>query len=231
VSSPIAKQQKSGVDRALINTHQRLSHGHRIDMLAKEFAERIRQVAVASPAAPVRVLDVGCGDMTLADAVAQELGNAELRCVDIHPCPAELLQADPRWQRYSTFDGRNLEFDNKAFDVVMFSDVLHHVPPALRTDLLASAGRVGHFVIVKDHFEYGWWSRQTLRAMDWVGNAGYGVSIPERYFDRAQWMRQCMDARLSVDRLDVGLRLYEHIPVLQVLLSSKWQFMSVCRAA
>jgi hypothetical protein len=167
--------------------------------------------------------------MTLADAVIGRLGGAQLRCVDIHPCPANVMHADPRWQRYSTFDGQNLDFPKKAFDVVMFSDVLHHVPPALRTDLLASAGRAGRFVVVKDHFEYGWWSRQSLRAMDWVGNAGYGVSIPERYFDQALWAQQCEDAGLQIDQLNVGLRLYEHLPLLQRVLSPKWQFMAVCR--
>lgn len=227
MSSPIARERKSGADRALIHTHQRLSHGHRIDILADTFARMIGELG-AGATAPLRVLDVGCGDMTLADAVAQRLGQVELRCVDIHPCPPELLQSDPRWQRYTTFDGRHLPFEDQSFDVVMFSDVLHHVPPALRSDLMRSAGRVGRHVVVKDHFEYGWWSRQALRAMDWVGNAGYGVSIPERYFDQAAWQQQCHDAGLRVQRLDIGLALYEHIPMLQPLLSRNWQFMAVC---
>jgi SAM-dependent methyltransferase len=229
VSSPIAKARKTGIDQALIATHQRLSHSSRIDILADQFAARI--VAVAAPALerPVRVLDVGCGDMTLADAVAERLPGVEFNCVDIHPLPAALAEKDARWERYKCFDGRTLPFGDMHFDVVMFSDVLHHVPPNLRLPLLTSAGRVGRNVIVKDHFEYGWWSRQALRAMDCVGNFGYGVSVPARYFDCPSFEALCSGAGLTVEQLDVGLQLYGHLPLVRSLLQQKWQFFAICR--
>ncbi len=229
MSSPIAKQHKSGVDNALIATHQHLSHGRRIDILARTLSAVIVQTMVEHTDRPVRILDVGCGDMTLADAIAQQVPGADLRCVDIHPFPVELARADPRWQRYSSFDGQHLPFADATFDVVIFSDVLHHVPDELRTPLLSSAARVGRVVLVKDHFETGWWSRQTLRAMDWVGNFGYGVSVPARYFDRRSFTDQCSHAALAVERIDIGLRLYDHLPLLRSLLSPDWQFVAVCR--
>lgn len=228
MSSPIAKQRKSSVDNALIATHQHLSHSRRVETLAREFAVRIAKLTGEPSGHGVRVLDVGCGDMTLADAVTRQLPGVEFRCVDVHPFPTELARTDSRWQRYIHFDGRSLPFSAQSFDIVMFSDVLHHVPPALLTPLLDSAGRVGRFVVVKDHFEYGWWSRQWLRAMDCVGNLGYGVSVPERYFDRGNFQRQCSDARLNIDVVDVGLQLYAHLPVVRSLLSREWQFMAVC---
>jgi SAM-dependent methyltransferase len=229
VSSPIAKERKSSVDRALIATHQKMSHGHRIDILARQFAERIRELGPTPGHGPLRVLDVGCGDMTLADAVSAKLESVDFRCVDIHPCPPSLLETDPRWQRYSRFDGVHLPFDDKSFDVVMFSDVLHHVPASIRTPLLVSAARVGRSIIIKDHLEYGWWSRQSLRAMDWVGNFGYGVSIPDRYFDRDLLEHQCREAEISIRRLDVGIPLYDHLPVVRSLLSPDWQFIAICQ--
>lgn len=229
MSSPIAKRHKSGVDNALIATHQRLSHGHRIELLAEAFAVRISKLVGQTQGRQIRILDVGCGDMTLADAVGEKLKEAEIRCVDVHPFPTDLAKTDPRWRRYSSFDGQHLEFDDQSFDVVMFSDVLHHVPMKLRTALLVNAGRVGHFVAIKDHFEYGWWSRQSLRAMDCVGNFGYGVSVPERYFDLECFRGQCSAAGLRIEQIDVGLRLYDHLLLLRKLLSPAWQFMAVCR--
>ncbi len=231
MSSPIAKERKSSVDRALIATHQKMSHGYRIDILAEHFAKRILGLGRTPGQETVRVLDVGCGDMTLADAVAAKLGAVDFRCVDIHPCPPELLRTDPRWQRYSRFDGVHLPFDEKSFDVVMFSDVLHHVPSSIRTPLLRSAAKVGRSIIIKDHLEYGWWSRQSLRAMDWVGNFGYGVSIPDRYFDRESLDRQCKEAQISISQIDIGLPLYDHLPVVRSLLSPAWQFIAICLPA
>lgn len=229
MSSPIAKQHKSSVDNALIATHQYLSHGRRINVLARTLSDVIVQIMADRPGQSASILDVGCGDMTLADAIAQQVTGANLSCVDIHPVPTELARIDPRWQRYSTFDGKHLPFADETFDVVMFSDVLHHVPDELRTPLLASAARVGRIVLVKDHFETGWWSRQTLRAMDWVGNFGYGVSVPTRYFDRQSFTKLCSNAGLTIDHLDIGVRLYEHLPLLRSLLSPDWQFVAVCR--
>lgn len=229
MSSPIAKRQKSGVDNALVATHQRLSHGHRIELLAEAFAARILKLADRTQGRQIRILDVGCGDMTLADAIGAKINNAEIRCVDIHPFPTDLAKDDPRWRRYSSFDGQHLEFDEQSFDVVMFADVVHHVPAGFRTTLLASAGRVGSFVVIKDHFEYGWWSRQSLRAMDFVGNFGYGVSVPASYFDRERFQTQCSAAALCIEEIEVGLQLYDHLPLVRKLLSTDWQFMAVCR--
>lgn len=227
MSSPIAKPGKSAIDRALIAGHQRMSHGRRVNQLAGVFAGHIAALTDIPRHEPIRILDVGCGDMSLVDEVAARLGSADVHCVDVHPCPAERLAADPRWQRYSVFDGRRLQFDTAAFDVVMLSDVLHHVSPADRVDLLTEAGRVGRWVIIKDHLEYGWLSRQTLRAMDFVGNYGYGVPVPDRYFTHDQLRTLIRSAAMDVTRMDIGLDLYAHLPIARTLLSPQWQVMLV----
>jgi SAM-dependent methyltransferase len=230
MSSPIAKADKSGMDRLLIAAHQQLSHSRRIAVLAEEIAIRIRGIMLREQAAQVRILDVGCGDMTLVDAVVAKLGGGEVRCADIHPCPPTVAQGDSRWRRYVQFDGQTLPFDSESFDVVLFSDVLHHVPESQRAELLASAAKVGRHILIKDHFEYGWWSRQMLRLMDWVGNFGYGVVIPRRYFDADGFSALCERAGLSVTGLDIGVRLYDALPVVRSVLSPRWQFFAHCRA-
>ncbi|MDP3221885.1 MAG: hypothetical protein Q8M96_01995, partial [Rubrivivax sp.] len=93
-----------------------------------------------------------------------------------------------------------------------------------------SAARVGHSVLIKDHFEYGWLSRQALRAMDFVGNFGYGVSIPDRYFDHSSFTDLCGSAGVACQRVEVGLKMYEHLPVLRSVLRPEWHFFATCRA-
>jgi len=225
MSSPIAKINKSGFDKALIAGHQRLSHGHRVDCLVRVFAKCIKGLGLG---VPITVLDVGCGDMTLARGLLDRLAGIDLTCVDIHPPPSSREGLDPIWQRYQQFDGSSLPFDANAFDVVIFSDVLHHVPSDLVSPLLKSAARVGRFVLIKDHFEYGWFSRNMLRAMDFVGNYGYGISVPQRYFSRASFAATMHDAGLRIDDVDIGVSLYDHLPFVRSLLSSKWQFVATC---
>jgi hypothetical protein len=136
---------------------------------------------------------------------------------------------DPIWKEYRQFDGEVIPYESDSFDVILFSDVLHHVPGELREDLLRSAGEVGRFVLIKDHFEYGWISRQMLRAMDFLGNFGYGISIPNRYFDQTSFAALVSQADLCVKRLEVGIRLYDHLPLLPLVLSADWQFMALCQ--
>lgn len=227
MSSPLARPSKSVADLALIAVHQRASHGQRIRVLAKALSSRINELI---PQSGVKALDVGCGDMSLADAIALEVPQISWVCADIHPCSAEKRAEDPRWSRYVQFDGSTLPFMPKQFDVVTFSDVLHHVPEDQRTDLLRSAASAGKKIVIKDHFEYGFWSRQTLRAMDFVGNFGYGVSVPRRYFSKETFEQLCDAANVRIVRCDVGIRLYEHLPFARRLLSPRWQFIAVCEA-
>ena len=71
MSSPLAKANKSVVDQLLVNAHQQMSHKQRIGTLADALVQRISELAEATADKPVRLLDVGCGDMTLADAIGQ----------------------------------------------------------------------------------------------------------------------------------------------------------------
>ncbi|MFI0401589.1 MAG: class I SAM-dependent methyltransferase [Cyanobium sp.] len=228
MSSPIAKADKTGFDKALIATHQQLSHSHRIDCLVSVLGKRIKSLNLSKP---IRVLDVGCGDLTLSRGLLDQVEGIDLTCIDIHPPPLTSEGLDPIWQCYQQFDGSSLPFDEHAFDVVMFSDVLHHVPAGLVSPLLKSAARVGRFVLIKDHFEYGWFSRNMLRAMDFVGNYGYGVSVPKRYFSYDSFAATMLAAGLRIDDMDIGINLYDHLPFIRSVLSSKWQFVATCSLA
>jgi SAM-dependent methyltransferase len=225
MSSPIAKANKSGLDQALILTHQKLSHSRRIAVLAEEYACRVKSLGIESP----RILDVGCGDLSLARALSVAVSGSRVQCIDIYPPPKDVMDRDPFWLNYKQFDGQNIPFVDGSFDFAIFSDVLHHVPEDLRGRLLLTAGQAAQYVLIKDHFEYGWTSRHMLRAMDFLGNFGYGVSVPKRYFDRSSFAALLGTAGMTVEKLDIGVRLYDHLPLLPLLLSPDWQFIALCR--
>jgi ubiquinone/menaquinone biosynthesis C-methylase UbiE len=91
------------------------------------------------------VLDVGCGEGYVLEELAAR-GAGELFGVDV----VDIRQQKSR--PFRLFDGVELPFIDRRFDVVVLSFVLHHVPDDRKCALLREAMRVcrGTVVIVED---------------------------------------------------------------------------------
>ena len=105
------------------------------------------------------------------------------------------------------FDGTTIPYPDNSQDVVLFVDVLHHTrDPQV---LLNEAARVAkRRVIIKDHNRNGFLARITLRFMDWVGNARFGVALPYNYWSREEWMMGYKRAGLEVVTNHTKIGLY-----------------------
>lgn len=227
MSSPLAKRRRSPFDRALIGVHRQLSHSKRVQLLAECIAdEHVR------PLGAKRCLDLGCGDMTLAWAVRSLCPETDWTGADIYPLPNELKQL-PEWANYRQISdkGDSLPFKAGEFDITLLCDVLHHVPDEDQHCLLAECLRVSRVVVVKDHYEYGLFSRQLLRLMDFVGNYAYGVSVPRRYFTRSSFEELVRKAAGRIERSQVGVNLYGHLPFIGRVLRPDWHFFARVTAA
>lgn len=171
--------------------HGKLVAGRRVEVLADWFAQLL-------PAGS-RVLDVGCGD-GLISAVLQSK-----RC-DITVQGTDVLPRTHTHIPVQIFDGRRLPFDNASFDVVLFSDVLHHTEDPLI--LLREASRVARRLLIKDHYRRGVAANMRLRLMDWVGNARFGVALPYNYWAETQWRDAWENLGLRSERQVTDLGLY-----------------------
>ena len=86
----------------------------------------------------------------------------------------------------SFFHIRNLKKNNLKYDFCMISDTLHHIGIDNKVyikQLLLDLKKKSEHIIIKDHFEYNYFSRQCLRMMDFVGNYSSGVNVPKRYYN------------------------------------------------
>jgi SAM-dependent methyltransferase len=167
-------------------------HPHRLRVLSQHFASILPSAA--------SVLDVGCGDGRLANLIAGLRPDLSFHAIDV------LLRPDVAIP-VSVFDGNKIPFERLSFDVVMFSDVLHHAAdPAM---LLREASRVARWsVAIKDHVLTGPLARRTLAFMDRVGNLRHGIALPFNYWTYAQWTAAFEEARLEVEVWQQKLRLY-----------------------
>ena len=125
------------------------------------------------------VLDVGCGDGRLGALLGKKRPDLVVEGIDV-------LKRDKTWMAVQHFDGRTIPYKSASMDVVMFIDVLHHTDDPVA--LLREAVRVARkSIIIKDHVADGFLAESTLRFMDRIGNARYGVALPGNYWRLSQW--------------------------------------------
>lgn len=171
--------------------HEKLAFTRRVGILSDWFAR-------LAPAR-ARVLDVGCGDGMVSALLQAKRPDLDITGIDVlcrknTHIPVEI------------FDGTRIPFSNDSFDLILFSDVLHHTEDPLV--LQREARRVARHVLMKDHYLRGWAAAQRLRFMDWAGNARFGVALPYNYWTESQWKKAWEEIGLRPQQVVTRLGLY-----------------------
>src|SRR6185437_13854294 len=99
--------------------------------------ERVARALAAQIGSARSLLDVGCGDGTVAKTIASRVGADRVAGVDIKVRPSVAVEV-------VAYDGLHLPFPDDAFEAVVISDVLHHCtdPGAVLRDALRVASTV-----------------------------------------------------------------------------------------
>jgi ubiquinone/menaquinone biosynthesis C-methylase UbiE len=177
----------------IARSHRALVFGRRTRVIADALAPLI-------PSEARSVLDIGCGDGTIAGLLAERRPELAIEGVEVIPRPTCQIQCRP-------FDGSQLPFPDQSFDVCLFVDVLHHTTDV--TQLLREAARVARsHVVLKDHLSETSFDHATLRAMDWVGNRPHGVTLTYNYQSLRQWEQHFASCGLQATQLSTVLPLY-----------------------
>ena len=177
---------------AIARVHGGYIAGRRVQVLARHLADLLPRDA--------SVLDVGCGDGSLAKLIGDRRPDVQMRGIDVLVRDQTAIPVEP-------FDGSHFPAADGSYDVVMFVDVLHHTEDA--HILLKEARRVARRnIVLKDHTRDGLLAGPTLRFMDGVGNARFGVALPYNYWTRDQWQTAFRDLHVEVELWQSRLGLY-----------------------
>jgi SAM-dependent methyltransferase len=179
--------------KALLNAvHNSAVFNRRVRVLSQHLAQAIPHGG--------RVLDLGCGDGSIALALMGLRPDLEIEGVDVLIRPETHIPV-------TKFDGSVLPFEDGSFDYVTIVDVLHHTddPAAVLTEA-SRVARKG--IAIKDHLLEGLGAGPTLRLMDWVGNRGHDVALPYNYLSRSDWEAAFRRAALKVVNWEEKLGLY-----------------------
>ena len=147
-----------------------------------------------------RILDIGCGDGSLARLVMDRRPDVEVVGIDVLVRPDTHIPVE-------AFDGTTIPYDDASFDGAVIVDVLHHTEDPIV--LLREAARVApRTVVVKDHLADGFLARPTLKLMDWVGNAHHGVGLPFNYWTTGRWRQAIGELGLTTETWETDVGLY-----------------------
>ncbi len=198
--------------KALTDYHHRTIHVPRVRRLAQALTPLIAEAGGARS-----LLDVGCGDGTIAARVGQAVGAERVVGLDVALRDELAIEA-------FAYDGGLLPFADQSFDVVLLTDVLHHADHPLA--LLRESLRVASLgVVLKDHLAFGALSSRLLELMDRVGNCAASVPVTGRYLALDEWFDLVRQAggRLTVMRWP--LRIHD-LP-WRLLTRSELQFAAL----
>ena len=125
--------------------------------------------------------------------------------------------------QYIQFD----EFFNKnkkKFDIIIVVDVLHHIGIERSFKTLKKLSKISKNIIIKDHFEFGFFSRQLLRFVDFYANYAYDVNIPKEYFNYVSWNRTIKKSHLK--EVELIKSFQQHDGVFNIILNKRHHFVS-----
>jgi ubiquinone/menaquinone biosynthesis C-methylase UbiE len=189
--------------------HGKLVHQRRVAVLAEQIKTMLPESST--------LLDVGCGDGTIARHLSQTVLGLKVTGAEYSPRADCAIPC-------TGFDGKHLPFPDKSFDGCLFIDVLHHSLDPL--SVLCDASRVSRsFILIKDHIAENTLDHWTLRIMDWVGNRPHGVVLPYTYLAREQWKKLYCEAGLAEQKINQAIPLYR-VP-FSLIFGRNLHFISV----
>jgi SAM-dependent methyltransferase len=152
------------------------------------------------------ILEIGCGDGQFAAPLLARFPGARYVGIDVAPDVGRLFRGDTSRSDFRSVGSRTfLDEGNGPFDLVVLVDVLHHVPPELRADVLEDARTLtaegGSYAVkdwVRSHspWHYAAWASDRFLTGDRV-----------RYFDEHE-LRALVPSQHHED----GLVLSAYVP-------------------
>lgn len=175
--------------------HDGFVYNRRMDLLSDIISRQLKNGA--------KVLDIGCGDGKIDKLIMQK------KDVDIYG--VDVLVRGTTYISVQEYDGERLPYEDNSFDTIIFIDVLHHIKTPFT--IMQEAARVAKSnIIIKDHFKKGILAYSTLKFMDYVGNAHYGVNLPYNYMTEIEWEQLFNQLNLTVaqrkESYQTNLHLY-----------------------
>ena len=106
----------------------------------------------------------------------------------------------------------NIHLDKANYDFCLLSDVLHHIGVEKISELknlINNLQKKAKFILIKDHYQYGYFSNYTLRVMDFLGNYFNNVKTPHTYFTKKSFKYLLQLTNSTIVEEILNIKLYQ----------------------
>ena len=169
----------------------------------------------------IRILDFGCGSMEISKKLQNKKYIKQIVGSDI-------FKHKFRTKKIVYLENDKLFKSKKKFDIIFVVDVLHHIGVEEAHKIIKKLYKHSNKIIVKDHFEHGLLSRSLLRFVDFYANYGYGVNVPDKYFDKKMWKKTILKSKSK--ELFRKENFQQHDGLFNIILNKKHHFVSIIKA-
>jgi hypothetical protein len=166
----------------------------------------------------ITILDFGCGSMEISKKLSNLSFVKKITAIDTYN--SKFTSKKIQYIEYDEFFKNN----KKKFDLIIVIDVLHHIGIDKSHKTLNKLKKISKNIIIKDHFEHGFFSRQLLRFVDFYANYGYGINIPKKYFNYISWEKTLNKAKLKEAKIINPFQ--QHDGLFNFILDKKHHFIS-----
>ena len=194
--------------------------GDRLGRISKTIIEMSKNISKENKKKIV-ILDFGCGSM----GISKELQK--------YSFVKQIIGTDTYNFKYKTKKMKYIQSDfffkskNNKFDLIIAVDVLHHIGIDDAYKILKKLSKISKHIIIKDHFEHGFFSRHLLRFVDFYANYAYGVNIPDKYFDYRSWNKTVKKS--SLKEIKFIKKFQQHDGLFNLILNKKHHFVSLLK--
>ena len=199
---------------------RKIAKGDRLKSLTNK-VETLIENEVYDGKKKVSVIDFGCGSMEISKRIQHKKFIKNIVGLDI-------FDSKYKNKKLQYFQYKNFA-DLKRFksDVVILIDVLHHIGIDKSRLVLKKLSKNSKILIIKDHFEHGFFSRHLLRFVDFYANFAYGVTIPKKYFDITSWKKTVKKTKLKENYFEKNFQ--QHVGLFNFILNKRHHFISVLK--
>tara|TARA_Y100000768_G_C23876379_1_gene633015 strand:- start:160 stop:840 length:681 start_codon:yes stop_codon:yes gene_type:complete len=199
------------------NSIRILSGGDRIKRLSEIMIKTSKEIYLKEKK-KITILDFGCGSMEISKKLENLIFIKEIIGVDTFKNNFKTKKM--KYIQYNEFFKKN----KKKFDLIIAVDVLHHIGVENSHIILKKLSKISKNIVIKDHFEHGFFSRQLLRFVDFYANYGYDIVIPKYYFNYSSWKKTIKKTNLR--EIKILKSFQQHDGIFNIILNKKHHFVS-----